>query len=108
MIRVFMHRMEKMENLEMNSGIESNENTSTPKEFEVYIKVTITRPVLNAEPYIGISFKNVSELTLSETTLTFAEMKKVMEFHNLKNWEEVKNFIEDKYNKYYSSIFFNT
>lgn len=101
MIRVYMRRMETME-------LNDSEKDNSPKEFEVYIKVTITRPVLNAEPFIGISFKNVSEMTLSETTLSFADMKKVMAFHDLKNWDEVKRHIEDKYNKYYSSIFFES
>lgn len=78
---------------------------SDSTEPEVQIKVTLNAPTIGAEPFMGIFFKNAPQLVLSETNLTFSDMKKVMKQHNLKNWDDVKSHIEDKYNEYYHQMF---
>lgn len=99
MIRVYMRKVDTMED------VPTSENVLRP-ETEVHIRVTLTTPNIGAEPFIGISFKNVPETVISETTVPFSQMRQIMKFHNLKNWNEVKTHIEDKYNAYYGSMFF--
>lgn len=74
-------------------------------ETEVLIQVMLNTPQVGVEPFLGIFFKNAPEIVISETSLTFSQMKAVMDQHKLKNWEQVKNFIEDKYTEYYLRMF---
>lgn len=99
MLRVTMRKVEAI-------GSEKDLENGTPSaEPEVQIKVTLNAPTIGAEPFMGIFFKNAPQIVLSETTLTFSEMQKVMKQHNFKKWDEVKAHIEDKYNEYYASMF---
>jgi hypothetical protein len=74
-------------------------------EPEVQIKVTLNAPTIGAEAFMGVFFKNAPQITISETTLTFTDMKKVMKQHNFKKWEDVKTYIEEKYTEYYLQMF---
>lgn len=93
MLRVKMKKIEAM-----------HSEGETP-EAEVLIQVTINTPQVGVEPYLGIFFKNAPEVVISETTLKFSEMRSVMSQHKLKNWDQVKNFIEEKYTEYYLRMF---
>lgn len=74
-------------------------------EAEVHIKVTLHTPIVDVEPVSGILLKNTPEIIISETTLSFSEMKKVMDQHGFKNWANAKEFILEKYTEYYRRMF---
>ena len=90
MLRVYMKKIESI---------------GTTEQPEVNIRVTLNTPIVGAEPFLGIFFKNAPEITISEINIPFPEMKQVMEQHGFKKWEDVKLFIEDQYSEYYLRMF---
>lgn len=99
MLRVTMKKVEAI------GSERDTENGKVSAEPEVQIKVTLNAPTIGAEPFMGVFFKNAPQIVLSETTLTFSDMKKVMKQHDFKKWDDVKSHIEDKYNEYYAQMF---
>lgn len=69
-------------------------------EAKIIIEMNVPDLIVDTD-YNCFKIKDIKTIVLLEKVIDFQEMKRIMEFHNLKTWKEVKLFIEKKYKKYY-------
>ena len=70
----------------------------------VVIKVVMNLPQLQADPKIGLSMVTAPPVTIAKDTVTFSEMKTIMDIYNFKKWDEVKSFLAEKYLNYFRQV----
>lgn len=84
----------------------SNEKDVVTGKKEIRIQVSMAIPEIKGEKNMGVYFRTVKSEIISECTLSFKDMAGVLEFHEAKSWKDLKSILEDKYDKYYRSIYF--
>lgn len=67
----------------------------------VNIKVVMNIPRLTASPKIGLSLDTAPPVVIAEDTISFSEMKEIMDIYKFKNWKQVKKHLEKKYLTYF-------
>lgn len=75
------------------------------KKMSASVQVFLNIPTLEVDPVCGISFSNAPLVKIAEEKITFAEMKKIMQIGQFKNWQEIKDYLEQKYTKYFQEVF---
>lgn len=74
-------------------------------ETQVLVSIFLKIPQLALTEDKELAFSDEPQTCICKTSLSFKGMKDVMDEYELKNWKEVRKYIEEKYLSYYIQMF---
>lgn len=86
---------------------EIDEENNKEKIFAV-ISVILNLPKLEAGSDVGLVLTDAPPVTISTSTISFADMKAIMDKYGFKKWADVRDYLEEKYIKYFKEVFKET